>query len=163
MCSLCMHDNLVGVSDTSEEYGINHEENPPLHTSSGISLFAQLPSPGSGDHLLRPPLETKLLEGKVYGSLACAGKKFQGFLHAAAVTCEILNLGTLFLTSTHFALASSASLLSFCERGLNTLKESCPSVLTELLQYVARISEHSAIGSSHGNESFLDGSDLNSR
>ncbi|KAG5554334.1 hypothetical protein RHGRI_012003 [Rhododendron griersonianum] len=56
--------------------GVNHEENPPLHTSSGISLSAQLPPPGSGDHLLRPPLETKLLEGKVYGSLARAGKGF---------------------------------------------------------------------------------------
>ncbi|KAI8560989.1 hypothetical protein RHMOL_Rhmol04G0300000 [Rhododendron molle] len=30
-------------------------------------------------------------------------------------------------------------------------------------QYVAGISEHSAIGSSHGNEAFLDGIDLNSR
>ncbi|KAE9463900.1 hypothetical protein C3L33_04082, partial [Rhododendron williamsianum] len=47
--------------------------------------------------------------------------------------------------------------------GFEYLKESCPSVLTELLQYVARISEHSAIGSSHGNEAFLDGSDLNGR
>ncbi|KAF7153283.1 hypothetical protein RHSIM_Rhsim01G0276800 [Rhododendron simsii] len=45
--------------------------------------------------------------------------------------------------------------------GFEYLKESCPSVLTELLQHVARISEHSAIGSSHGNEAFLDGSDVN--
>ncbi|XP_058214322.1 BTB/POZ and MATH domain-containing protein 1-like [Rhododendron vialii] len=47
--------------------------------------------------------------------------------------------------------------------GFEYLKENCPFVLTELLQYVARISEHSTIGSSHGNEAFLDGSDLNSR
>ncbi|KAF7139929.1 hypothetical protein RHSIM_Rhsim06G0020400 [Rhododendron simsii] len=47
--------------------------------------------------------------------------------------------------------------------GFEYLKESCSSVLTKLLQYIARISEHSAIGSSHGNKAFLDGSDLNSR
>ncbi|KAH7862218.1 hypothetical protein Vadar_001569 [Vaccinium darrowii] len=47
--------------------------------------------------------------------------------------------------------------------GFDYLKESCPSVLTELLEYVARIGEHSAVGSSHGNEAFLDGSDFNGR
>ncbi|KAG5544564.1 hypothetical protein RHGRI_017105 [Rhododendron griersonianum] len=56
------------------EHGDNHEENPPLHTSSAISLSsAQLPPPRSGDQLLRPPLETILLDGKVHGSLARAG------------------------------------------------------------------------------------------
>ncbi|KAI8574570.1 hypothetical protein RHMOL_Rhmol01G0364900 [Rhododendron molle] len=33
----------------------------------------------------------------------------------------------------------------------------------DLIAYIARISEHAAIGSSHGNKAFLDGSDLNSR
>ncbi|KAG5557327.1 hypothetical protein RHGRI_007545 [Rhododendron griersonianum] len=47
--------------------------------------------------------------------------------------------------------------------GFEYLKESCSSVLTKLLQYIARINEHSAIGSSHGNKAFLDGNDLNSR
>ncbi|KAF7151766.1 hypothetical protein RHSIM_Rhsim02G0030500 [Rhododendron simsii] len=45
-------------------------------------LFLSLPPPlnflrlalDSGDHLLCPPLETILLDGKVHGSLACAGK-----------------------------------------------------------------------------------------
>ncbi|KAI8532374.1 hypothetical protein RHMOL_Rhmol11G0210100 [Rhododendron molle] len=47
--------------------------------------------------------------------------------------------------------------------GFEYLKESCSSVLTKLLQYIARISKHSAIDSSHGNKAFLDGSDLNGR
>ncbi|XP_057472805.1 BTB/POZ and MATH domain-containing protein 2-like [Actinidia eriantha] len=47
--------------------------------------------------------------------------------------------------------------------GFEYLKESCPSVLTELLEYVARISEHSVIGSRNGNEAILDGSDINGR
>ncbi|KAG5551672.1 hypothetical protein RHGRI_009926 [Rhododendron griersonianum] len=47
--------------------------------------------------------------------------------------------------------------------GFEYLKESCSSVLIKLLQYIARINEHSAIGSSHGNKAFLDGNDLNSR
>ncbi|KAF2311064.1 hypothetical protein GH714_019331 [Hevea brasiliensis] len=40
--------------------------------------------------------------------------------------------------------------------GFEYLKESCPSVITELLQYVGRIGEHSVIACGHGNES-LDG------
>lgn len=40
--------------------------------------------------------------------------------------------------------------------GFEYLKESCPFVITELLQYVARIGEHSVISCGHGNES-LDG------
>ncbi|XP_030451690.1 BTB/POZ and MATH domain-containing protein 2-like [Syzygium oleosum] len=47
--------------------------------------------------------------------------------------------------------------------GFEYLKESCPSVLTELLEYVARASEQSMIVSSHGNEGILDGSDANGR
>ena len=47
--------------------------------------------------------------------------------------------------------------------GFEYLKESSPSVLTELLEYVARISEHSVIGSRNGNEAILDGSDINGR
>ncbi|PSR94796.1 BTB/POZ and MATH domain-containing protein [Actinidia chinensis var. chinensis] len=47
--------------------------------------------------------------------------------------------------------------------GFEYLKESCPSVLTELLEYVARISEHSVIGSRNGNEAILDGTDINGR
>ncbi|KAK9281654.1 hypothetical protein L1049_004557 [Liquidambar formosana] len=47
--------------------------------------------------------------------------------------------------------------------GFEYLKESCPSVLTELLEYVARDSEHSVILCRHGNEAILDGSDVNGR
>ncbi|KAG5561317.1 hypothetical protein RHGRI_004371 [Rhododendron griersonianum] len=157
--------------------GVNHEENPPLPTSSGISLSTQLPPPGSGDHLLQPPLETKLLEGKVYGSLARAGKadpvdesapsknaeeSAEHFLlhcNAAWRACSrIIDLWHMqqWLCQIHITphVMLAGLLIQNERRGLNTLKESCPSVLTELLQYVARISEHSAIGSSHGNESF---------
>ncbi|CAK9151033.1 unnamed protein product [Ilex paraguariensis] len=47
--------------------------------------------------------------------------------------------------------------------GFEYLKESCPSVLTELLEYVARINEHSVIVTKYGNEIFLDGTDVNGR
>ncbi|GMP91114.1 hypothetical protein CsSME_00041948 [Camellia sinensis var. sinensis] len=47
--------------------------------------------------------------------------------------------------------------------GFDYLKESCPSILTELLEYVATISEHSVIASKHGDEALLDGSDVNGR
>ncbi|XP_057965913.1 BTB/POZ and MATH domain-containing protein 2-like [Malania oleifera] len=47
--------------------------------------------------------------------------------------------------------------------GFQYLKESCPSVLAELLEYVARVSEHSAIVSKHANEAIFDGSDFNGR
>ncbi|XP_027349295.1 BTB/POZ and MATH domain-containing protein 2-like isoform X2 [Abrus precatorius] len=43
------------------------------------------------------------------------------------------------------------------------LKESCPSVLTELLEYVARFTEHSDFMCKHRNEAILDGSDINGR
>lgn len=48
--------------------------------------------------------------------------------------------------------------------GFEYLKQSCPSVLTELLEYVAKIGEHSVIVCGHGNETgFLDGGDGNGR
>jgi speckle-type POZ protein len=47
--------------------------------------------------------------------------------------------------------------------GFEYLKESCPSVLTELLEYVARVNEHPVIACRHGNEAILDGSDVNGR
>ena len=47
--------------------------------------------------------------------------------------------------------------------GFEYLKESCPSVLTELLEYVARFTEHSDYMCKHKNEAILDGSDANGR
>ena len=47
--------------------------------------------------------------------------------------------------------------------GFEYLKESCPSVLTELLEYVARFTEHSDIMCKHRNDALLDGSDINGR
>lgn len=47
--------------------------------------------------------------------------------------------------------------------GFGYLKESCPHVLTELLEYVARINEHSIAMGKQGNEGALDGSDVNGR
>ncbi|GAB4843481.1 BTB/POZ and MATH domain-containing protein 1 [Ancistrocladus abbreviatus] len=47
--------------------------------------------------------------------------------------------------------------------GFEYLKDSCPSVLTELLEYVAKINEHSILVSGYGNEAMLDGSDINKR
>ncbi|KAK1295337.1 BTB/POZ and MATH domain-containing protein 2 [Acorus calamus] len=46
--------------------------------------------------------------------------------------------------------------------GFEYLKESCPSVLTELLEYVARVGEHSAFVCGQGNDA-LDGADANGR
>ncbi|EXB63843.1 BTB/POZ and MATH domain-containing protein 2 [Morus notabilis] len=45
--------------------------------------------------------------------------------------------------------------------GFEYLKQSCPSVMTDLLQYIA--SEHHVTVSRHGNEAVLDGSDINGR
>lgn len=47
--------------------------------------------------------------------------------------------------------------------GFEYLKESCPGVLTELLQYVAKIGEHSVISCGYRKEGSLDGSDVNGR
>lgn len=47
--------------------------------------------------------------------------------------------------------------------GFGYLKESCPHVLTELLEYVARINEHCFAVGKQGTEGILDGSDVNGR
>ncbi|KAK5841029.1 BTB/POZ and MATH domain-containing protein 2-like [Gossypium arboreum] len=47
--------------------------------------------------------------------------------------------------------------------GFEYLKESCPGVLAELLQYVAKIGEHSVISCGYRKEGSLDGSDVNGR
>ncbi|KAK4763794.1 hypothetical protein SAY87_013232 [Trapa incisa] len=47
--------------------------------------------------------------------------------------------------------------------GFEYLKESCPSLLTELLEYVARANEHSAVICSQRMDGVLDGSDTNGR
>ncbi|XWS09049.1 hypothetical protein CRYUN_Cryun40dG0052300 [Craigia yunnanensis] len=47
--------------------------------------------------------------------------------------------------------------------GFEYLKKSCPSVLTELLQYVARIGEYSVIACGYQKETLLDGCDVNGR
>ena len=46
--------------------------------------------------------------------------------------------------------------------GFEYLKASCPTLLTELLAYVAKASEHSVISNRNINEVF-DGSDVNGR
>ena len=43
--------------------------------------------------------------------------------------------------------------------GFDYLKRSCPSLLTELLEYVARLSEHSVIALGHRKEVLADGCD----
>ncbi|XP_024011652.1 BTB/POZ and MATH domain-containing protein 1 isoform X2 [Eutrema salsugineum] len=47
--------------------------------------------------------------------------------------------------------------------GFDYLKKSCPSLLTELLEYVARLGEHSVVASGHRKEMFADGCDANGR
>lgn len=47
--------------------------------------------------------------------------------------------------------------------GFDYLRESCPHVLTELLEYVARVNEHSSITNKLGNGLVLDGGDFNGR
>jgi len=48
--------------------------------------------------------------------------------------------------------------------GFEYLKVSCPSVITELLEYVAKISEHSRSSFTYGSETnMLDGGDMNGR
>ncbi|MFS8004016.1 hypothetical protein Hanom_Chr13g01220651 [Helianthus anomalus] len=47
--------------------------------------------------------------------------------------------------------------------GFGYLKESCPDVLTELLEQVARNNEHSLAVCSHPNAIILDGSDVHGR
>ncbi|GAB4851160.1 BTB/POZ and MATH domain-containing protein 2 [Ancistrocladus abbreviatus] len=61
-------------------------------------------------------------------------------------------------------IASSENLRAVMQtEGFEYLRESCPSVLTELLEYVARMNEHSISVSGYGNEIMLDGSDINKR
>lgn len=47
--------------------------------------------------------------------------------------------------------------------GFEYLKKSCPSVLTELLEYVAKFTELSDFMCQHRSEVILDGSDINGR
>lgn len=47
--------------------------------------------------------------------------------------------------------------------GFDYLKESCPSLLTELLECVAKINEHSISTFTFGDETVLDGTDINGR
>ncbi|KAM1057985.1 BTB/POZ and MATH domain-containing protein 2-like [Malus sylvestris] len=47
--------------------------------------------------------------------------------------------------------------------GYKHLKESCPSILTDLLEYVASVNEHSASLCRQGNEAIPDGSDIHGR
>ncbi|KAL9684623.1 hypothetical protein QQ045_022064 [Rhodiola kirilowii] len=96
-----------------------------------------------------------------------------------AKLCENVGINTV---STTLALAEHhhcAQLKSVCTKfvarpenlravmqtdGFDYLQQSCPSVLTELLDYVARFKEHSIPTRRRGNESFLlDGSDANGR
>lgn len=47
--------------------------------------------------------------------------------------------------------------------GFEYLKESCPSVITELLQHSATIGKHAVKARAYHNDSYLDGCDLNGR
>ncbi|ESQ49424.1 hypothetical protein EUTSA_v10020850mg [Eutrema salsugineum] len=47
--------------------------------------------------------------------------------------------------------------------GFDYLKESCPCLLSELLEYVARLSEHSLTSSGNRKEFYADGCDVNGR
>ncbi|KAL0699399.1 hypothetical protein Bca4012_055521 [Brassica carinata] len=47
--------------------------------------------------------------------------------------------------------------------GFDYLKESCPCLLSELLEYVARLSEHSLTSSGNRKELYADGGDVNGR
>lgn len=82
---------------------------------------------------------------------------------------------TLALAEQHHCLQLKAECLKFIAlrenlravmqtEGFEYLKVSCPLVITELLEYVARISEHSRSSFSYGNEiHMLDGGDFNGR
>ncbi|KAE8722879.1 BTB/POZ and MATH domain-containing protein 6 [Hibiscus syriacus] len=47
--------------------------------------------------------------------------------------------------------------------GFEYLKESCPSILSELLEYVGRVNVHPVVVCRHENEAILDGSDVDGR
>ncbi|KAF1878602.1 hypothetical protein Lal_00047272 [Lupinus albus] len=81
---------------------------------------------------------------------------------------------TLALAEQHHCFHLKAVCLNFIARpenlkavmqtdGFEYLKESCPPVLTELLEYVARFTEHSDFMCKHRIEAILDGSDTNGR
>ncbi|CAN8300581.1 unnamed protein product [Cochlearia groenlandica] len=81
---------------------------------------------------------------------------------------------TLALAEQHHCLQLKAACLKFVtlpenlkavmqSDGFDYLKKSCPSLLTELLEHVARLSEHSVIASGHLKEIVADGCDTNGR
>lgn len=82
---------------------------------------------------------------------------------------------TLALAQQHQCLQLKAECLKFIAlhenlravmqtEGFEYLKVSCPSVISELLEYIARISEHSKASFAYGNDIvMLDGSDINGR
>ncbi|KAF3436338.1 hypothetical protein FNV43_RR23430 [Rhamnella rubrinervis] len=93
-----------------------------------------------------------------------------------AILCEHVAINTvattLALAEQHHCFQLKAVCLKFVSMpenlgavmetdGFEYLKQSCPSVLTDLLQYVA--SEHHSTVSRHGNESILDGGDITGR
>ncbi|XP_050885395.1 BTB/POZ and MATH domain-containing protein 2 isoform X2 [Lathyrus oleraceus] len=99
-------------------------------------------------------------------------------LMCEASLCEDVAINTvattLALAEQHHCFQLKAVCLKFIARpenlravmqtdGFEYLKESCPSVLTELLEYVARFTEHSDFLCKHRNEAILDGSDVNGR
>ncbi|OIW12684.1 hypothetical protein TanjilG_24618 [Lupinus angustifolius] len=92
--------------------------------------------------------------------------------------CEVVAINTvattLALAEQHHCFQLKAVCLKFIARpenlravmqtdGFEYLKESCPAVLTELLEYVARVTEHSDFMCKHRNDAILDGSDINGR
>ncbi|KAG4995902.1 hypothetical protein JHK85_027341 [Glycine max] len=72
-------------------------------------------------------------------------------------------LPTFFSPHAFIYAANDAYIAVMQTDGFEYLKESCPSVLTELLEYVARFTEHSDFLCKHRNELILDGSDVNGR
>ncbi|OIW06758.1 hypothetical protein TanjilG_11483 [Lupinus angustifolius] len=100
-------------------------------------------------------------------------------LMCEASLCEDVAINTvattLALAEQHHCFHLKAACLKFIARpenlravmqtdGFEYLKESCPAVLTELLEYVARFTQHSDFMCKHRNDMMiLDGSDINGR
>ncbi|MBA0802574.1 hypothetical protein Gohar_012856 [Gossypium harknessii] len=84
--------------------------------------------------------------------------EFHGLLQAFV---EISDFSTLYTVILYPSFGISVAVMQ--TDGFEYLKQSCPSVLTELLVYVARVNEHPVIVCRHGNEAILDGSDANGR
>ncbi|MBA0686181.1 hypothetical protein Goari_013796 [Gossypium aridum] len=84
--------------------------------------------------------------------------EFHGLLQAFV---EISDFSTLYTVILYPSFGISVAVMQ--TDGFEYLKQSCPSVLTELLEYVARVNEHPVIVCRHGNEAILDGSDANGR